>query len=129
MLTRAESYAALAWRPEGTVDWAGGGGLAVALQSEREWRVALRLWTLDADGAERTWEHVVPASPQGVSVAAPWTRFRRVDLPGAPLEVGVPAAELGRVRGVALVVTPQLMRPGTEVRLDVSVLGRFGASR
>ncbi|NIR82134.1 MAG: hypothetical protein GWN53_02440, partial [Gammaproteobacteria bacterium] len=54
-------HSAVAWRPEGTVDWAGYRGLTLQLASDDEWRVALQLRTAAPDGGERVWERVVRA--------------------------------------------------------------------
>jgi hypothetical protein len=122
-------YAALAWRAAEVRDWHGGGGLVVSLRSDIESRVSLRLWTRDDTGERRTWEHVIPTTPEARAVPALWSSFRRIDRPGAPSETGVPQTELSRVEGIALVVTPQLVRPGSEMRLTLEQLGRFDGVR
>ena len=91
----------------------------------REGRDALRLWARDDTGEQRTWERVLPSTPDGVRSGAPWSHFRRIDRPGAEVETGVPAAELARVDGIALVVTPQLMRPGSQAQFELEAIGRF----
>jgi hypothetical protein len=121
-------FAALAWRPEAQLDWRGG-GLVVQLESDREIRASLRLWTRDDAGVQRTWERVVRSGPEFRAAAAPWRSFRRIDRPGGSVEVGVPDSELARVDGIALVVTPQIVRPGTELRVQVLQLGRFAGAR
>lgn len=121
-----DRYAAVVWRPEEATDWSRSGGLVAQLRSAEPWRVSLRVWTRDDEGAQRTWERVLPTGPVGERSAAPWSLFRRIDRPGEPIETGIPTAELMRVEGVAFVVTPQRMRPGREAQIAIEAIGRFG---
>ncbi len=120
-------HAAVAWRPDGSTDWSAFKGLSLRLGSEREWRVALHLWTRDATGQQTTWESVVPVLAAVSSTGLVWSSFRRL---GPGDEGGVEGAlgddELSSVVGIAMLVTPYLIRPGTETSIDVLEFGLFG---
>lgn len=122
---REDAYAALSWRPPSPVDWQGVGGLGVRLRTERSMRVSLRVWTRDDGGAEQTWERVVRADAEPPGTAVSFEAFRRIDeLPGAAT-VGIPPLALARVSGVALVLTPQRLRPGTVASVQVEIVGTY----
>ena len=120
-------HAAVAWRPDGSTDWSAHKGLSLRLGSEREWRVALHLWTRDATGRQTTWESVLPVLPAVSSTGVVWSSFRRLG-PGdegrAPGALG--DEELSSVVGMAMLVTPYLIRPGTETSIDLLEFGLFG---
>lgn len=120
-----DRFSALTWRPRGGADWSGRSGLAVRLRSDSTWRIGLRVWTTDDAGDALTWERVVPAGAQPESVATLWRQFRALEHPEL---TGSLENRLGRVTGAALVVTPQRMRPGAEIRIDVEAFGLFGGS-
>ncbi len=120
-------HSAVAWRPEGTVDWAGYRGLTLQLASDDEWRVALQLRTAAPDGGERVWERVVRAGTDAASVVL-WPAFQQL----GPGDIGAVAGDLtpedlSAVTSVALVVTPFRMRPGVEATIDVVALGPLAA--
>jgi len=123
-------HSAIAWRPDGTTDWSSFKGISLRLASEREWRVALQLWTRGADGRQTVWEQVVAVLPPVSSTGVVWSSFRRL----GPGDAGVVDGTLGgddlaSVVGVALLATPYLMRPGTETSIDVLEFGLFGNAR
>ena len=120
-------HAAVAWRADGSTDWSAFKGLSVRLRSEREWRVALHLWTRDTSGQQTTWEYVVPVLPAVSSTGVVWPSFRRLG-PGdeGTVEGTLGAGELSAVVGIAMLVTPYLIRPGTETNIDVLEFGLFG---
>jgi len=120
-------HAALVWRPDGSTDWSAFKGLSLRLGSEREWRVALQLWTRDAAGQRTTWERVLAVLPPASSTGVVWSSFRRF----GPGDTGVVEGTLGdeelaAVIGMALLVTPYLIRPGVEDTIDVRAFGLFG---
>lgn len=122
---REGAYAALSWRPAAPLAWQSMAGLAIRLRAERSLRVSLRIWTIDESGSEQTWERVVRAGPEGLAEVAPFAAFRRIDVSGRG-DYGIPAASLGAVSGVALVVTPQRLRPGSEASVTLEGLGAYG---
>jgi len=120
-------HAAVAWRPDGSADWSAHKGLSLRLASEREWRVALQVWTSDPAGQQTTWEQVVAVRPPTSSAGVVWSSFRRL----GPGDEGVVEGTLGdddlaSIVGMALLVTPYLMRPGTETSIDILEFGLFG---
>lgn len=122
-------HSAVAWRPDGSTDWSSHKGLTLRLASEREWRVALQLWTRDAAGQQTSWERIIAVLPPISSTGVVWSSFRRL----GPGDAGVVEGTLGddelvSVVGVALLMTPYLMRPGTETSMDVLEFGLFGNS-
>lgn len=117
-------FAALSWRPESTRDWRSRAGLAIHLGSTDRWRISLRVWTRGPAGGELTWERVVPAGPDTRPLAVVWDQFRAIG-EGAS-EGAVLEEHLDAVSGVALVVTPQRMRPGASASILVRELGLFG---
>lgn len=121
------AYAAIAWRPERPVNWSRSRGLAVRLRSTRSWRVSLRVWTLDQQGRQRTWERVVRSDPAARGSGQHWDRFRLLEgeqLTGAHATL---SDDLGRVTGVALVATPDRMKPSTETEIEILSIGTFGS--
>ena len=121
-----DRFAALTWRPEAGSDWSDMDGLAVMVRAERTWRVALRVWTRNADGSEQTWERTVPAGPTTQAVPALWSSFRRVEGTEVADHPGGLGAARHDILGVALVLTPQRMRPGVEATFQVQLVGPFG---
>ncbi len=120
----ADAFSAVAWRPEAAVDWHHTSGLVAGLSSPREWRVGLRLWTT-IDGVEQTWEQVVASTPGGQQRLSPWQRFRRIGSDGQVMRGERLDQELAQVTGVAFVVTPQRIRPGSEARIEIRGVGLF----
>ncbi len=120
-------HSAVVWRPEPTADWSSFKGLSLRLASEREWRAALHIWTRDPAGQQTTWEHIVAAVPPVSSTGVAWSSFRRLG-PGdeGVVEGTLGADDLASIVGVALLVTPYLMRPGTETSIDLLEFGLFG---
>lgn len=120
-------HSAVAWRPEGSVDWAAYRGLTLQLASADEWRVALQLRTAAPAGGERIWERVVRAGPDASSVVF-WPAFQQLG-PGdeGAVEGTLTADDLSAVTSLALVVTPFRMRPGVETTIDVITLGPVAA--
>jgi len=126
---RQDVHSAVAWRPEGSTDWSSYNGLSLRLASEREWRVALQLWTRDSAGEQTTWEQIIPVLPPTSSTGVVWSSFRRI----GPGDTGVVEGSLGddelaSIVGMALIATPYLMRPGTETSIDVLEFGLFGGA-
>jgi hypothetical protein len=122
-------HSAVVWRPDGTRDWSRYKGLSLRLANEREWRVALQLWTRDRAGRQTTWEHVVAVLPPTSSTGVVWSSFRRLGSgDGGVVEGTLGADELASIAGMALLVTPYLMRPGTETSIDVLEFGLFGTA-
>ncbi len=122
-------HSAVAWRPDGSADWSSFNGLSLRLGSEREWRVALQLWSRDVTGQQTTWERVVAVLPSISSTGVVWSSFRRLG-PGdeGVIEGTLGDNELSSVVGMALIVTPYLIRPGAETSIDVLEFGLFGAA-
>lgn len=123
-------HAALTWRPQDATDWSGYRGISARLATEQEWRVAVHLWTRAPDGSITTWEQVLPARPPESTAGVLWSAFRRLGdndegvVPGS-LEPG----DLADVAGIALLVTPFLMRPGTDTSIDVLEFGLIAGAR
>ncbi len=122
----AEPFAAVAWRPERGADWSAAAGVAVQLRATEAWRVALRLQVGRGDAVE-TWERIVPAEPASRGVGVRWSDFLAID-PGGGYAAhrALSATDVHDVRAVLLVVTPDLMKPRTATRIDVTRLGAFG---
>ncbi len=124
---QADIHSALTWRPQEVTDWSDYRGLSTSLATEREWRIAIHLWTRDGSGTITTWEQVVPARPPESTSGVLWSAFRRL---GAADQGVVPGSltpeDLSDVAGVALLVTPFLMRPGTDTTIDVREFGLIG---
>ena len=123
----AAAFSALAWRPEIAQDWRHTLGLTAGLSSEREWRIGFRVWTAGADG-EQTWEFVVASAPGASPTLSPWQRFRQIGSDGQVVRRERLDEELAQVTGVAFVATPQRMRPGSEVRIEIRDVGLFGGT-
>jgi len=126
---KQDIHSAIVWRPEGISDWSSFKGLSLQLASEREWRVALQLWTRDSVGRQTTWEQVVAVLPPVSSTGVAWSSFRRLG-PGdeGVIEGTLGDDELASIVGMALLATPYLMRPGTETTIDVLEFGLFGSA-
>jgi hypothetical protein len=123
----ADAFSAVAWRPEIAQDWRHTLGLTAGLSSEREWRIGFRVWTAGADG-EQTWEFVVASAPGASPTLSPWQRFRQIGSDGQVVRRERLDEELSQVTGVAFVATPQRMRPGSEVRIEIRDVGLFGGT-
>lgn len=121
-----QPYSAVAWRPERAVDWSGATGVAIQLTATDPWRVGLRL-EIERGGGVEVWERVVPAGPGSRGVGVRWADFRAIDPAGGyATSRRLSGSALSRVRALVLVVTPDLMKPRTEARIDVLRLGPFG---
>ena len=120
----SNAFSALAWRPEAEQDWRHTLGLTAGLSSEREWRVGLRVWTAAIDG-EQTWELALASAPGANPTLLPWQHFRQVGANGQVVRSELLDDELARVTGVAFVVTPERMRPGSEARIEIRGVGVF----
>ncbi len=120
----ADAFSAVAWRPETALDWRHTLGVTAGLSSPREWRVGLRVWTAAGSG-EQTWELVVVSAPGQPPTLSPWQRFRRIGSDGQMVRGERLDDELAQVTGVAFVVTPQRMRPGSEARIEIRDVGLF----
>lgn len=123
----ADAFSAVAWRPERSQDWRTTLGLTAALSSEREWRIGFRIWTAGS-AAEQTWELVVASAPGAMPSLSPWQRFRQIGADGQVVRGEQLDEELAQVTGVAFVATPQRMRPGSEVRIEIRGVGLFGGA-
>ncbi|HJO03067.1 MAG TPA: hypothetical protein QGG47_03735 [Acidobacteriota bacterium] len=121
----ADAFSAVAWRPEAAQDWSRTLGLTAGLSSEREWRVSMRVWTASENG-EQTWELIVASSPEATPTLSPWRRFRRIGADGQMVRGELLDEELAQVTGVAFVATPQRMRPGSQVQIEIREVGVFG---
>ena len=121
----ADVFSAVAWRPETARDWRHTLGLTAGLSSEHEWRVDLRVWTAAAEGVQ-TWELVVASRPGATPLLSPWQHFRQIGADGQMMRGERLDEELARVTGIAFVVTPRGMRPGSEARIEIRGVGLFG---
>ena len=124
------AFAALAWRALERLDWSSRGGLVVHMSSLREWRVGLRVWVRLEGGGEATWEYVLPSLPESNARGVPWSLFRRLDGSNLSSAAGESPLldHLASVSGVGLVVTPLMMRPGTEATIDLLEMGLYGGA-
>jgi hypothetical protein len=126
-----DAFAAMAWRPDAPLDWSGAEGMVIELRARRPLRVNLEVRALADDGETESWTHSVLALPGGEAVGIPWNGFREPwseNLSAA--QVADPrrttAADLTRVRGVFLVVTPLLLQDGETGELELRRLGLYG---
>ncbi len=127
-----EAFAAMVWRAEEAMDWSDEDGLIVEIQAEHTMRASLQLQTIAADGSSETWAYSVKAGTDTQAVAIPWSRFRLSsfeDLSSdAAAETRHPsAADMGRVEGVFLMVTPLLLAPGSSATLSLRALALYGS--
>ena len=120
-------HAALAWRPQEPTDWAAYRGISARLATDQEWRIAVHLWTRAADGSITTWEQVLPARPPESSAGVLWSAFRKLGGNDEGVVAGtLQPDDLADIAGVALLVTPFLIRPGTDATIDVLEFGLIG---
>ena len=85
----------------------------------------MRVWTASENG-EQTWELIVASSPEATPTLSPWRRFRRIGADGQMVRGELLDEELAQVTGVAFVATPQRMRPGSQVQIEIREVGVFG---
>ncbi|MGD8328125.1 MAG: CehA/McbA family metallohydrolase [Acidobacteriota bacterium] len=126
-----DAFAAMAWRPGSPLDWSAADGVVIELRARRPLRVNLEVRARAAGGQTESWTHSVLALPDSRAVAIPWSGFRepwsedlsaeRVAEPRRPT-----AADLTRVNGVFLVVTPLLLQDGETGELELRRLGLYG---
>ena len=122
-----DAHSALAWRPEPAADWSEYPGLSFRFATETEWRMALHLWTRAVDGGITTWDHIVAARPPQSSSGVVWSSCRRLGSGDVGVVDGqLSASDLSSVVGVTLLVTPYIVRPGTDSTIDLLEFGLFG---
>jgi len=134
-----DAFAAMAWRPDTPLDWSDAEGIVIELHARRPLRVNLEVRAFGADGETGSWAHSVLALPDSEAVAIPWSGFREPwseDLSAAQVadprsaEAAFPrspeAADLTRVNGLFLVVTPLLLQDGESAELELRRLGLYG---
>jgi hypothetical protein len=126
-----DAFAALAWRRSEPMDWSGADGMVVDLRAADTVRINLEVRTLAVDGAQQSWTHSLRAAPQRRAVAIPWSRFRAPWSAALSEEENIDprrpaAADMERVEGVFLIVTPLLLQEGSEARVELHELGLYG---
>ncbi len=113
------------------MDWSDEDGLIVEIQAGYAMRAGLELHTIAADGSPGTWVYSVKAGADTQAVAIPWSRFRppwsEALSSDAAAETRRPsAADMRRVEGVFLLVTPLLLAQGSSVTLSLRELALYG---
>jgi hypothetical protein len=134
-----ETYTALAWRPRAPEDWSERDGLVFRLEAADEMRFVVELRAETADGETVSWYNSVKLDNERRTLVLPWFQWRQrsVDPRTASrlrrgyglraLAGNAPAPEdLRRVTGLFLVVTPEILEPGSSERVTVREVGLYG---
>ena len=134
-----ETYAALAWRPRAAADWSRRNGLVLQLEAAEAMRLLVEIRAETASGDTVSWYNSVKLDDEQRRLALPWFQWRqRYADPRTASRLrsgyglralsgsGPTPEDLRRVTGLFLIVTPEILEPGSNEEVTVREVSLYG---